>query len=224
MRQVHRAVIAVRQTVVVIAVLFLASCAYSQCPDTGQTKVIKPNKGSGYYFFRFMGDSSFRYFLDGKTFRFDDTADPGRTFILIDNMSYESILVSNADLAEYVRSPKPVDVLRDQAKHHQEYFKKVDPSMVITDFGPSSSDNSDGSDDRLFYLWKKESAAGKKAATQYLCSTVIKNGVVVLSVMLLEPSVSEEDVFRQIREYTSRFDSPLSAGKCAQVLSAPTAP
>jgi hypothetical protein len=64
----------------------------SQCPDNGQTKVIKPSKGTGYYFYKFLGDSSFRYFIDGKTFSFNDKDDPGKTFIFIDDMAYESIV------------------------------------------------------------------------------------------------------------------------------------
>ncbi len=203
--------------------LFLGSVyLQGQCPDNGQTKVIKPDQGTGYYFYRFLGDSSFRYFLDGKTFSFNDKDDPGRTFIFIDNMAYESIQVERADLAKYVKSSKPIDVLRAQAKNEQDYFKKLDSSMVITDLGPAMRKNPDGSDDRLFYLWKKENSPGKKAATQYMCSTLIKDGVVVLS-LLLKPSVSEDDVFLQIQKYTSKFDL-LSSNQCATVLSMPAAP
>jgi hypothetical protein len=36
-----------------------------------------------------MGDSSFRYFLDGKTFSFNEKDDPGKTFIFIDDIAYE---------------------------------------------------------------------------------------------------------------------------------------
>ena len=72
-------------------------------------------------------------------------------------------------------------------------------------------------------LWKKEDPKVKDGARQYLCSTVVKNGVVVLSIMLIKQSVTEEDVFRQLREYTSRFDT-LSGDKCAQVLAMPSAP
>jgi hypothetical protein len=196
---------------------------HSQCPDTGQTKVIKPSQGTGYHFYRFRGDSSFRYFLDGKTFSFNDKADSGKTFIFIDDIAYESILVERGDLAEYIKSSKTIDVLRAQAKHQQDYFKGVDPSMVITDYGPASRKNPDGSEDRLFYLWKKENPPGKEAATQYLCSTLIKDGVVVLSLMPTKASVSKDDVFLQIDKYTSHFDL-LSGSQCAQVLSMPSAP
>ena len=196
---------------------------HSQCPDTGQTKVIKPDQGTGYGFYMFMGDSSFHYFLDGKTFSFNDKDDSGKTFIFIDDSAYESILVERADLAEYVKSSKTIDVLRAQAKHQQGYFKRADPSMVITDYGPSSRKNPDGSEDRLFYLWKKENPTGKKFAPQYLCSTLVKNGVVVLSLMPLKASVSEDDVFLQIQKYTSHFDL-LSSDQCKQVLSWPSAP
>jgi hypothetical protein len=196
---------------------------HSQCPDTGQTKVIKPSQGTGYDFYRFMGDSSFRYFLDGKTFSFNDKDDPGKTFIFIDDISYESILVERADLAEYVKSSGTIDILRAQAKHEQDYFKKADPSMVITDYGPAPRKNPDGSEDRLFYLWEKENPRGREAATQYLCSTLIKGGVVVLSVMPLKASVSEDDVFLQIQKYTSHFDL-LSSDQCRQVRSMPSAP
>jgi len=196
--------------------------SYSQCPNTGETTVIKPEHGTGYYFHRFLGDSSFRYFLDGKTFSSGDKDDPGRTFVFIDDIAYESILVGRADLAEYVKSSEPIDILRAQAKHEQDYFKAPDPSMIITDYGPASSKNPDGSEGRLFYLWKKENPPGKKAATQYLCSTLIKDGVVVLSLMPTKASVSEDDVFLQIQKYTSRFDL-LSTDQCARVLSMPSA-
>jgi hypothetical protein len=203
------------------SVLFLGSVyLHSQCPNTGQTKVIKPDQGTGYLFYMFLGDSSFVYFLDGKKFSFNDKDDPGRTIIFIDDIAYESILVDRIELATYVKSSKAIDVLRAQAKHHQDHFKGVDPSMVITDYGPSGGDTPE---DRVFYLWKKESAPGKKPATQYLLSTLIKDGVVVLSIMLRESSVSEDDVFLQIRKYTSYFDL-LSSDRCAKVLALPSAP
>jgi hypothetical protein len=198
---------------------------HSQCPDNDQTKVIKPSKGTGYYFYKFLGDSSFRYFIDGKTFSFNDKDDPGKTIIFIDDMAYESIVKDKDwdEIKKYMKGSKPEDILRAEAKQHQAYHKSVLPSMVITDFGVSSDKNPDGSEGRAFYLWKKENPPGKEAATQYLCSTVVKNKVVVLSIMLIKPSVTEDDVFRQLREYTSRFDT-LSGDKCAQVLAMPTAP
>jgi hypothetical protein len=198
---------------------------HSQCPDNGQTKVIKPDKGTGYYFYRFLGDSSFRYFLDGKSFSFNDKDDPGKTIIFIDNMAYESIVKDKDrdDIKKYIKGSKAEDLLLAEAKQHQDYFKSLVPSIVITDFGISSENNPDGSEGRAFYLWKKENPPGKEAATQYLCSTVVKNGVVVLSIILTKPSVSEDDVFRQLREYTSHFDT-LSGDKCAQVLAMPSAP
>jgi hypothetical protein len=189
------------------SVLFFGTVyLHTQCPDTGQTKVIKPNQGTGYYFYRFMGDSSFRYFLYGKTFSFNDKDDPGKTFIFIDDIAYESILVDRSDFAKYIKGSKPIDILRSQAKYEQDYYKKLDPSVVITDYGPPSNENTDGRDDRSFYLWKKENPPGKKAATQYLVSTLIKDRVVVLSLMLLKASVTEDDVFLQLQKYTSYFD------------------
>ena len=168
----------------------------------------------------FLGDSSFRYFLDGKTFSFNDKDDPGKTIIFIDNMAYESIVRNSDDFKEYLKGPKTEDILLAEAKQHQDYVKSVVPSVVITDFGISSASNPDGTEGRAFYLWKKENPPGKEAATQYFCSTVVKDGVVVLSIMLINPSVSEDDVFRQLREYTSHFDT-LSGDKCRQVLAMP---
>jgi len=196
---------------------------YAQCPDTGQTKVIKPAQGTGYRFYKFLGDRSFVYFLDGKTFSFNDKDDPGKTLIFIDDFAYEPILVEKSGFEQYVKSSKPIDILRAQAKHQQDYFKKSFPSMVITDYGPSARKNPDGSDDRLFYLWKKENPPGSIDARQYLVSTLIKDGVVVLSFMPLKASVSEDDVFTQIQKYTSHFDL-LSSARCATVLSNPSAP
>lgn len=197
-------------------------CMLSQCPADGQTKVIKPNKGTGYYFYKFLGDSSFRYFLDGKTFSFNEKDASGRTIMFIDDMAYESIVKNRDEFKKYIKSSNVEDVLLAEAKQHQDYFKSAAPLTLITDFGISSVTNPDGSEGRAFYLWKKENPPGKEAATQYLCSTVVKDGVVVLSIMLVKPSVTEDDVFRQLQEYTSRFDT-LSADQCARVLSAPTA-
>lgn len=199
---------------------------HSQCPDNGQTKVIKPNEGTGYYFNVFMGESSFPYFLDGKTFSFNDKDDPGKTIIFIDDMAYESIVKDKDwdEIKKYLKGSKDEDILRAEAKQHQEHFKSLAPSIVITDFGISPGEkNPDGSEGRAFYLWKKEDPKVKDGATQYLCSTVVKNGIVVLSIMLIKPTVKEEDVFRQLREYTSHF-ATLSGEKCAQVLAMPTAP
>ena len=144
----------------------------AQCPDTGQTKVIKPAQGTGYRFYKFIGDSSYVYFLDGKKFSFNDKDDPGKTFIFIDDFAYEPVLVETTDFGKYVKSSKPLDILRAQAKHAQDYMKSAVPSIVITDYGPSARKNPDGSDDRLFYLWKKESPPGSKDARQYLVSYI----------------------------------------------------
>jgi hypothetical protein len=213
------------RTVFLVSFMLMLGPVYlhSQCPDNGQTKVIKPNEGTGYYFYRFLGDSSFRYFLDGKTFSFNDKDDPGRTIIFIDNMAYELIVKDRDGFKKYIKGSKAEDILLAEAKQHQDYLKSVDSSTVITEFGISPGEkNPDGSEGRAFYLWKKENPPGKEAATQYLCSTLVKDGVVVLSIMLIKPSVSEDDVFRQLREYTSHFDT-LSGKQCAQVLSMPTA-
>ena len=171
-----------------LRVLLLIACvvafglrpAHSQCPDTGQTNVIKPKEGTGYYFYRFMGERSIVYFLDGKTFSMNGKDDPGKTFLFIDDMAYEPMFIEEAEVTSYVKSSKPLDILRAQATREQDYFKKLDHKMVITDLGPAARTNPDGSEDRLFYLWKKESAPGKGSAPQYLVSTVVKGGIFVL--------------------------------------------
>ena len=205
------------------ALLLGAVNLLAQCPDTGETKIIKPAQGAGYRFYKFIGDSSYVYFLDGKKFSFNDKDDPGKTFMFIDDFAYEPILVERADLEKYVKSSKEIDVLRAQAKHAQEYMKGAVPSVVIKDYGSSARKNPDGSDGRLFYLWKKENPPGSQDARQYLVSTLVKGGVVVLSFMPLKQSVSEDDVFLQIQKYTSNFDM-LSSERCAKVLSMPTPP
>jgi hypothetical protein len=98
---------------------------HPQCPDNGQTKVIKPNEGTGYYFNVFMGESSFRYFLDGKTFSFNDKGDPGKTIIFIDDMAYESIVKDKDrdEIKKYLKGSKDEDILRAEAKQHQEHSK-----------------------------------------------------------------------------------------------------
>jgi hypothetical protein len=220
----HAHLLSIRRVILLFVCNLLVGivCLHAQCPDNGQTKVIKPDKGTGYIFYRFLGDASFRYFLDGKSFSFNDKDDPGRTIIFIDDMAYESMLEERADFAKYIEGSKPIDILRAQAKYEQDHYKKLDPSMVITDYGPPSNANSGGDDERPFYLWKKENPPGKEAATQYLVSTLIKDRVVLLSIMLLKPSVTESDVFRQLEKYTGNFDL-ISSDQCAKVLSMPIA-
>lgn len=201
--------------------LFLgAVCLNAQCPDNGQTKVFKASQGTGYFFYRFLGDSSFRYFLDGKTFSLNDKDDPGRTIALIDDMAYELILEDRADFAKFIKGSKPIDILRAQAKYEQDSYKRRFPSVVITDIGPPSNVNPESSDDRLFYLWKKENPPGMETATQYLVSTLIKDRVVLLSIMLVKPSVTQDDVFRQLEKYTAKFGL-ISSDQCAKALSMP---
>ncbi|MGD0630776.1 MAG: hypothetical protein ABR987_15710 [Terracidiphilus sp.] len=194
----------------------------AQCPNNEQTKVFNANRGTGFFFYKFLGESSFRYFLDGKTFSLKDKDDPGRTFVFIDDMTYELILEDKADFASYIKGSKPIDILRAQAKYEQDHYKKLVPSVVITDYGPPSNANPE-SDDRLFYLWKKENPPGMEAATQYLVSTLVKNRVVLLSIMLTKASASESDVFSQLQKYTGSFVL-LSSDQCSNALAKPTAP
>lgn len=196
-----------------------ALCLRAQCPDNEETKVFKSNDGTGYYFYKFLGDSSFRYFLDGKTFSYNDKDDPGRTIIFIDDMAYELIFEDKADFANYLKGSKPQDILLAQARYEQDHYKKLDPSVVITDYGPPSNAN-DGGDDRPFYLWKKENPPGMEAGTQYLVSTLVKDRVVLLSIMLLKPTVTQKDVFHQLETYTGNFVL-VSSDLCAKVLSMP---
>lgn len=214
---------ALRMFFLIFLVLFLdAVCLKAQCPDNGQTKVFNSKQGAGYYFYKFLGDSSFRYFLAGKTFSYNDKDDPGRTITFIDDMAYELILEDRADFAGYIKGSKPQDILVAQAKYEQDHYKKLVPSIVITDYGPPSNAN-DGSNDHPFYLWKKENPPGKEAATQYLVSTLVKDKVVLLSIMLLKSTVTENDVFRQLETYTGHFDL-ISGEQSASALSVQSSP
>lgn len=194
----------------------------AQCPNSGETKIFNRNNGTGFFFYKFLGDGSFRYFLDGKKFSYNDKDDPGRAFAFIDDMGYELILEEKADFAEYINGSKPIDILRAQAKYEQDHYKKLVPSLVITDYGLPSNESPDSSD-RLFYLWKKQNPPGKEAATQYLVSTLVKDRVVLLSIMLLKDTVSESDVFLQLGKYTGNFVL-LSGDQCSEALAKPPAP
>jgi hypothetical protein len=191
---------------------------YSQCPDTGETKVFQSTDATGYYFYKFQGGGSFRYFLEGKKFSLNDKdGAPGKTYLFIDDMAYEPLLIERAQLLEYTKSTNTLDILRAQAKYEQEHFKKIDPSMVIQDYGPTTTKNPDGSDNRMFYLWKKESAPGKTLATQYLASTVVKDGLFVMSFMPVSGKASEDDMITRILNYASHFGA-VSSDQCAQVV------
>ena len=200
-----------------ILLLAKATNLFAQCPNNGQTKVFNSAHGEGFYFYKFVGDSSFRFFLSGKSFSFNDKGDPGKTFIFIDDLAYEPISFNKEELKKYSDSSKPADVLRAQAKHAQDYFKSVVSSMVITDYGPSVQKNLDGSDGRLFYLWKKENAPGDKSTAQYLVSTMVGEQVAVLSFMAVKAPISEDDMLLRIQTYTSHF-ALLSGDQCSKAL------
>lgn len=189
----------------------------SQCPNTGESKVFESNNGTGYYFYKFQGDGSFRFFLEGKTFSLNTKDNPGKAYIFIDDMAYEPLLIEKTQLLEYTKSSATLDILQAQAKYEQAYFKKIDPSMVIQDYGPTTTKNPDGSDNRMFYLWKKQSAPGKTPATQYLVSTVVKDGLFVMSFMPVSGKASEDDMIHRILNYASHFGT-VSSDQCAQVL------
>src|SRR5580693_10330530 len=104
--------------ILICSALFLGTVRLpAQCPDNGQTKVFDSKQGAGYYFYKFLGDSSFRYFLGGKTFSYNDKDDPGRTFAFIDDMAYELIIEDRADFAKYIKGSKPQDILLAQARY-----------------------------------------------------------------------------------------------------------
>jgi hypothetical protein len=195
----------------------------AQCPNNEQTKVFNASHGTGFFFYKFLGENSFRYFLDGKKFSFNDKDDPGRTFAFIDDMAYELILEDKADFASYIKGSKPIDILRAQAKYEQDYYKKLVPSIVITDYGTPSNKSAESTSDRLFYLWKKENPPGMEAATQYLVSILVKDRVVLLSIMLTKATASESDVFSQLQKYTGSF-ALLTSEQCSKALAKSTAP
>lgn len=201
----------------VILLLAKAVTLAAQCPNNGQTKVFNSDHGEGFYFYKFIGDDSFRFFLTGKSFSLNDKDDPGKTFIFIDDFAYEPLLVEKAELKEYTDSSKPAEVLRAQAKHAQAHFKSVLPSMGITDYGPSAQKNPDGRDGRVFYLWKKENTPGDKSTAQYLVSTMVGDQVAVLSFIPAKRPVSEDEMFLRIQTYTSHF-SLLSSDQCLKAL------
>jgi len=104
------------------ALVLCAVRLHTQCPDNGQTKVFNSKQGTGYYFYKFLGDSSFRYFLNGKTFSYNEKDDPGRAFAFIDDMAYELIIEDRADFSKYIKGSKPQDILLAQARYEQDHL------------------------------------------------------------------------------------------------------
>lgn len=102
--------------------------------------------------------------------------------MFMDDVAYESILVERTDLAGCVTSLKAIDMLRAQAKHQHGYFKRADPS--IGDHGLWTGPPTILLAVKTANSLEKGKSCWKKAATQYLCSTLIKDGAVVLSFYL----------------------------------------
>ena len=62
-----------------------------------------------------------------------------------------------------------------------------------------------------------------EAATQYLVSILVKDRVVLLSIMLNKATASESDVFSQLQKYTGSF-ALLTSEQCSKALAKSTAP
>jgi hypothetical protein len=192
----------------------------SQCPDTGETKVIKPNEGTGYYFYRLIGIHSFQYFLDGKEFSFNSKDDPERTYTFIDKMAFEVVLVNKASFGKFIKKDTHQGILEAQAKYEQAYFKKIFKKVRITSLGEYWRPDAKGNPERLFLFWKKDSPSKSGTATQYLLSTMLDDDVVVVLSIIPLAGSTEADVFEQAKNYTGHFDL-LTAEQYSRLPSAP---
>jgi hypothetical protein len=121
----------------------------SQGPDTGETKGIKPNEGTGYCFYRLIGIHSFQCFLDGKDCSFNSN-DDDRTFTFIDKMAFEVILINKASFKGYIKKNTKLGILQAQAKYEQACFKKLIKKIRITSLGEYWRPDAKGNPERLF--------------------------------------------------------------------------
>ena len=194
--------------------------AAAQCPNTGETKVIKPNVGAGYNFYYLIGAKSFQYYLDGKNFSMLETNDPSRHFFRVDKLGFEVMLAPKSDFKKFIKKLTLRSLLEAQAQYEQDYFKELSPNIVITDLGIKQQIDTNGAPGRFFLLWKKQNAVSDANGVQYLLSTPLDNNtVVVLSALILE-GATESDVFAQLKTYTSRFNH-VSSEQCQQLSSKP---
>jgi hypothetical protein len=205
---------------IIVCLLLLAGPALCQCPDTGETRVIKPNEGTGYYFYHFNGSKSFRYYLDGKKFNLADKTESGRNFFFIDNMGFEVTLVNRSEFKELIKSSGIQGLLAAQAKYEQDNMRKLLPSIFITDLGFQWRMDQKGKRDRLFHLWKKQKSDKDSTGLQYLLTTPLDDNTVVILSMLILNDIAESEVFEQVGKYTSHFDL-LSRDQCKVVLGMP---
>ncbi len=203
---------------------FLFMCASvslaSQCPDTGETKVVKPFKGSGFYFYRLIGIHSFQYFLDGKEFSSNSKDNSDHTYTFIDKMAFEVVLVNKAAFKKYIKKDTPQGILEAHAKYGQAYFKEILKKTKITNLGHYWRPDKKGNPERLFLFWKKDSPSKSGVATQYLLSTMLDNDVVVALSIIPLIGCTEADVFQQAKNYTGHFDL-LTAEQCSHLPQAP---
>lgn len=205
---------------IAVCLSITVSSAFSQCPDTGETKVIKPHEGTGYHFYRLIGSKSFHYFLDGGKFSMADKSESGRNYFFIDQMAFEVVLADKADFKKFIQKESPEGLLVAQAKYEQEYFKKRMASVHITDLGSQWRVKKDGSPDRVFHLWKKQNSVNDPEGLQYLLSTPLDGDVVVVLSIVPLQGTTESAVFGQVSKYTSHFEL-MSSDQCKQLLTSP---
>jgi hypothetical protein len=203
----------------VLGLFISTSLAYAnpldQCPDTGETKVIKPHTGSGYWFYRLIGNHSFKYFLDGSSFNMNDRDSPGKTYFFIDKLGFEVMLIHRDSFMDSKLAPSPKDVLLAQAKYEQAYFKENMPEVQITNIGFKYSKDTLSKPSKPFYLWKQFKSKNGPNSSQFLLSTMLDNFVVVvLSILPLKGS-TEIDALHQVDTFVNHFDH-LSSNECQQ--------
>lgn len=188
-----------------------ASWTFAACPGSKGTVVFNSSQGGSYLFYYLLGERTFRFSAEGKSFRMDAGRIPGHVLYEIDEKILQVDHVDRKNFASFVRGSGETQTLDAQARYEQHYVQTMAPEAKITDFGMRTKTDHDGKNPRLLRIWKFEMP---QSQAQYLLTTLLDaDTVAMISASLPGTDGEALDV---LRSYAVSLQ-PMSAEDCDRI-------
>ncbi len=185
-----------------------SSWAVADCPNSKSTVVFKSSQGGSYLFYYLMGERTFRFTVEGKSFRMDTARIPGHALYEIDDKVLQLDRVDRKSFASFAQGTGEAETLEAQVRYEQQYVKTTAPQAKITNFGTRTRTDRDGKNPRLFRIWKFQAP---EMQAQYLLTTLIDADTVAM-ISASMPG-TDDDALDVLRAYALSLGS-VSAADC----------
>lgn len=186
-------------------VLWTSALASAECPDTGQIRFRHVVGAPAVYVQGLFGEDSYQAFLLGNDFSQAQRGDGARgNLFSLGGFTFEHFALPRQ---QYLLNQEQPDEAAELAAHHDwelKYMEGLSESGKIKleghrSYGVVETEIIDGSK-RKFFIWYAELSG----ARQYFVTTRLSFGVLVLSILGVEPQ-EEERVRDVIQNYMYRF-------------------